>query len=475
MHTDDENIEYDLSGGDGEESLQNNVCVAMEELPPVNDKNNDSDDISGKGLYRLLKGRKQSTSTTDKTDNTQALIFKLLTLNEFDKAIVNISYVYDLNSIIPPEGFPSFQIYGLEEIGLTYNEKEHLIEGVPNQLGTFQVGIQFDMKGSPFSKLVNLQVITLWKEIDPPEDILFPKQNQDSQSIIVDMYGKKGLKNIVAGSIRGRSHANDGKTRDDDFKLLYESEGSWYLAAVADGAGSARYSREGSRILCKYLQEVFSDFFKNSKVNTEITKALDDYSKSFDEDKLFKNCRDQIVKPIKSIITKTLNAYNRICKTIEGSRPYDFSTTCLISVLKKVGYQWLVFTYNVGDGAIALINAKEKYVGVLCNPDEGKYFGQTRFITTDGINSLEDIRDRVSVHLIKNFDALALMTDGVSDPKFPSDKMLHDSREWINFYNELASQVDLYGSNDDIEQQLLEYLSFWSIGNHDDRTLAIIF
>lgn len=474
MQTEIKNKEYDLSEGDDIVYRQNNVCVVLEELPPELSRKSEDDDLVGKDLFRLLRGRKMERSVLN-TSNDNEMIFKLLTLNEFDQGIVNISYSYDLNKIIPPSGFPSFQIFGLEEVGLFYNSKTHTIEGVPNQLGTFQIGIQFDVKGSPFSKLINLRVITLWKEIDPPEDILFPKENTASQSIVIDEYGKKGLKNLLAGSIRGRSHANDGKTRDDDFQLLYEPQGNWYLVAVSDGAGSARYSREGSKILSAIQKDVFGDFFAGEKANSELAGIIEEYKKSSDEEIFFSRCRELLVKPLKSMITRTLNEFSRKCKNIEGSHIEDFSTTSLIAVAKKVGCDWLIFTYNVGDGAIALINDRENYVAVLCNPDEGKYFGQTRFITTQNINTVDDIRERVTVHFVHSFDALMLMTDGVSDPKFPSDKNLHDSREWISFYREFSSQVSLYASNDEIEQQLLDYLGFWSIGNHDDRTLAMIY
>lgn len=56
-------------------------------------------------------------------------------------------------------------------------------------------------------------------------------------------------KDIVAASKRGRSHAQEGKPRDDYFRMEHMDNG-WYIMAVADGAGSARYSRQGSKIAC---------------------------------------------------------------------------------------------------------------------------------------------------------------------------------------------------------------------------------
>jgi hypothetical protein len=45
----------------------------------------------------------------------------------------------------------------------------------------------------------------------------------------------------------------------------------------------------------------------------------------------------------------------------------------------------------------------------------------------------------------------------------------------VKFFNTLREQVELFGCNDELEKQLLDYLDFWSIGNHDDRTVVVIF
>lgn len=71
-------------------------------------------------------------------------------------------------------------------------------------------------------------------------------------------------KDIVAASKRGRSHAQEGKPRDDHFKMSHMDNG-WYIMAVADGAGSAKYSREGSRIACEEVTNYCMAQLANSK------------------------------------------------------------------------------------------------------------------------------------------------------------------------------------------------------------------
>jgi serine/threonine protein phosphatase PrpC len=53
---------------------------------------------------------------------------------------------------------------------------------------------------------------------------------------------------MLAASQRGRSHAHKGDAREDDF-FIATGEG-WCIAIVADGAGSAKYSRYGSQLIC---------------------------------------------------------------------------------------------------------------------------------------------------------------------------------------------------------------------------------
>ena len=111
--------------------------------------------------------------------------------------------------------------------------------------------------------------------------------------------------------------------------------------------------------------------------------------------------------------------------------------------------------------------------------DVGEFGGGTRFITMKEIFN-EDIVSRFGITCVDDFSYLVLMTDGIYDPKFMTESQLENIQSWKTFFNDLA------GNNDDcakvdftndthIDQQLLIWTDFWSRGNHDDRTLAIIY
>ena len=68
------------------------------------------------------------------------------------------------------------------------------------------------------------------------------------------------------------------------------------------------------------------------------------------------------------------------------------------------------------------------------------------------------------------------MSDGVSDPKFETDANLNNPDKWDALWDDLKENgVELTDDNEASKDQLLDWLDFWSPGNHDDRTIAILY
>ena len=67
------------------------------------------------------------------------------------------------------------------------------------------------------------------------------------------------------------------------------------------------------------------------------------------------------------------------------------------------------------------------------------------------------------------------MTDGITDPKFETDANLLKVEKWNELWQDLSKEVDFSDDNEASADQLLNWLDFWSPGNHDDRTIAILF
>ncbi|MDR3204728.1 MAG: protein phosphatase 2C domain-containing protein, partial [Deltaproteobacteria bacterium] len=57
-----------------------------------------------------------------------------------------------------------------------------------------------------------------------------------------------------------------GKPRDDSFFFDHDEESGCTFVAVADGAGSVRFSRQGSTIACQYASEMAKNYLTNKAI-----------------------------------------------------------------------------------------------------------------------------------------------------------------------------------------------------------------
>ncbi|RZL42481.1 MAG: protein phosphatase 2C domain-containing protein, partial [Pedobacter sp.] len=148
---------------------------------------------------------------------------------------------------------------------------------------------------------------------------------------------------------------------------------------------------------------------------------------------------------------------------------------------KKYDFGYAILTFGVGDCPIGLLNKDLTNIKLMNWLDVGEFGGGTRFITMPEIFTSDKFSTRFSFTLIEDFSYLMLMTDGIYDAKFVVEANLEKLENWKAFVedikgrNEDGAVVTLASSNNEIANQLSAWMDFWSPGNHDDRTLAIIF
>jgi serine/threonine protein phosphatase PrpC len=386
----------------------------------------------------------------------------------------------------------------LEEIGLQYFPDEKKIKGTPTQAGDHKIEMKFKRKdwekGRPLLTrevvfIINPDPRVLWsKNIPTPEDIEYYKLDSDKAFVKVESktvkdgflkLGKKEIarKDMVAASQRGRSHAIEGKPRDDDFALYFDEETEWYVMVVADGAGSAKCSRKGSQIACETVKDVCSKQLAKDGISEVLELAINEYQKDSSEKNradLYKSLHSEILAKAaweaKTNIEKEATEKQRI--------PKEYATTLLISICKKFDFGWFVGVFWVGDGGIGIYSKEPQDLKILGEPDGGEFAGQTRFLTMPEIFT---DRKRTYFEIVEDFTAVVLMSDGVTDPKFETDANLNRIEKWndlwadLNGDNEDNTKVDFSDDNEQSAEQLLKWLDFWSKGNHDDRTIAILF
>ncbi|KAA6300158.1 MAG: hypothetical protein EZS26_003702 [Candidatus Ordinivivax streblomastigis] len=386
---------------------------------------------------------------------------------------------------------------GLENIGLTFQPETKEISGTPNKAGDHKITMNCKRKdweeGKPLitreiTLIINPDPRSLWHTMETPKDIDYYKPDEDKAFVTVASkksggvlgIGKKkqAQKDMVAASQRGRSHAHEGKARDDDFKLFFDESSQWYVMAVADGAGSAKYSRRGSQIACETVIDVCKE--KMAKLNKTFEHQISAFQKNRSDENR-KKTGDLLYEIIGAA---AFQAYKNIEKeAMQGrNKPVkDFSTTLLLSICKKFDFGWFTGAFWVGDGGIGIYNKETSFVKILGEPDSGEFAGQTRFLTMPEIMQPAEIYRRLRFEVLDDFTALILMTDGITDPKFETDANLNKIEKWNDLWNDLGGtnedqiKVDFSDDNEQTADQLLQWLNFWSKGNHDDRTIAILF
>jgi serine/threonine protein phosphatase PrpC len=159
----------------------------------------------------------------------------------------------------------------------------------------------------------------------------------------------------------------------------------------------------------------------------------------------------------------------------------DYATTLIFTLVKQYAAGYVISSFWVGDGGIGIYQDTAGEAFVMGTPDSGEFAGQTRFLTMSDIFANGAYVNRIRFKVVPDFTALLLMTDGITDPKFQTDANLQKGEVWrqlwqdLNGTNEDGASVNFAGSPEEVQECLLSWLDFWSPGNHDDRTIAILY
>jgi len=349
-----------------------------------------------------------------------------------------------------------------ENIGLVYDEATTEIRGTPTVDGDHKFVLRWkDGSGSATGEcvlIVNPDPKSLWKNIDPPIDDPYFKSNIDSQYIDNSEY------KIAVASRRGRSHEHVGSFRDDDFYVANAISSGWNILIVADGAGSAKSSRWGSKLAVKAAGEHIATQLSGS-FGSEMNAAIAGYSANFAESSKVMNApfyllfQEASKLAVKSIEDEAL---------LKGVNPKEYSTTLLAAVVKREGKETFLATFWMGDGAIAAYGPTGK-VRLMGTPDGGEYAGQTRFLDSSALKD-PNFGKRFKMGCFADLKAVILMTDGISDPRFETDNGLSDSAKW----DALWAEISLHLASPEPDKSLAEWMNFFSPGHHDDRTIAVL-
>lgn len=380
-----------------------------------------------------------------------------------------------------------------EGLGMQAGTSPAAISGTPAVPGEYEIGIDYrladDGANEARQAVVKLIVTpdprTLWKNLPTDPQAPYWKPDHFCKAVC------GARMHAVAASTRGRSHAHVGSFRDDAVDIGLVADTGWYFAVVADGAGSARYSREGASLICRTAGARMA-----AALGAAAGHALDAAAQACQD-----ACADLAAQPE----GEARQQLRQLASSVVGNAAYyaakaimdectareadlhpapsfkDYASTALIAIGKRYPFGTLCAAYWVGDGAVAAYSQRDGVI-LLGEGDSGDYAGETRFLDSAAVTP-EALLARTRVAIVPHLTALILMSDGVSDPKFETDARLRRACDWDALWTELEADAGLASvspgstgtdARPGKEQQLLAWLDFWSQGNHDDRSIAII-
>ena len=356
-----------------------------------------------------------------------------------------------------------YESINFSENNIGLSVEDSFIVGVPQKMGSF---VNYKYQDNVYKASVNLVIVAdpkdLWEVNEPAEDSLFPKEHEFYKTI---KFNNNQNYKIIAASRRGRSHEHNGSFRDDHFDYeILEHDPSLVILSVADGAGSAKYSREGSRLATEQSINFLSYKLASIQAFQDLEKYVFEESHTSEINKsivanwntasiqLFREATDYAMEKIRQKVENTQSSFR------------DFATTLQIVIVKHVQDKRFISSFWVGDGAVAVYNQEK--IRLLGQTDGGEYVGQTVFLSPN----LEPFHQYVSITIASAQDWLFLMSDGISDPYFETDTELSSLDNWTKFYNDYKEVL-----NSDIDgSHLNEKIHFFKKGHHDDRTLLVL-
>lgn len=346
-----------------------------------------------------------------------------------------------------------------------FDEQSQSIQGQPTEADEFNFSFQYRVNHEIYTGQCRINVIpdprSLWKVIEPKEGQAFIKPHTDQFCIDTENY------QLIAASRRGRSHEHAGSFRDDDFCIAHIAKSSWSILAVADGAGSAEYSREGSRVAVEIVQKEFQRYFNEYTIDAldaDIKLWQVDQPQEAETQRIANKLNQQFYNVYYEIYRSILTQLDQLAQEMNVAAK-AFSTTLLVAVIYQHPEKNLISTFSVGDGAIAVLS--DDMVRMMNVADGGEYAGQTKFLDR---SIHHELGSRIKIGCFKDLNAVLLMTDGISDPVFETDAGLANQQKWLDLYAELQPIF----AQTQPEQALLEWMHFFKTGHHDDRTLAAL-
>ena len=244
----------------------------------------------------------------------------------------------------------------------------------------------------------------------------------------------------------GASHIRDDIPNQDAVAYRLVETGRFQVAvvAVADGAGSASRSDEGSRVAVETAVETIV-----SAVNKRPASAILEH--------LATSLVREAIKRAKNAVVRYGKA-NRI-------QPRELATTLIVAVASER----LLTAGQVGDGAVIAIDTDHGAAKTLCASHTGEYANdETTFITSRARPHLVASVDRASG---PDYNALALTTDGLQNLALK----MPEREAFMGFWNPMLNDLTQSDDTEAVSVRIHAFISGERVQSRttDDVTVSI--
>ena len=244
---------------------------------------------------------------------------------------------------------------------------------------------------------------------------------------------------VARASVQGTSHSKTGQPCQDSSSVGEDAPDGIFVAAVADGAGSAELSADGSRIAACAATKTAS-------------RLLRLHAHPFYEGVL-----EEVLEESIRSARKELEAEARRQK-----RPLrQFATTMIVAICAPE----ITGAAQIGDGAMVTADDGEGYT-LFSAPQRGEYANTTNFITSSGWQNALDVRTRrVGV------SRLAMFTDGIQSIALNAAS---DNTPHAPFFDPLFSWADKQEDASAAGSSLAAFLSSPRVTARADDDLTLL-
>jgi len=237
---------------------------------------------------------------------------------------------------------------------------------------------------------------------------------------------------VISASAAGKAHIRIGRGCDDAFSWSVKDGRA--LFAVADGAGSRKFSALGAHAAVKSVKEEFENHVLSA--NSESMRELFETALS---------AINELAQEVPIEIKKKLWA---------NGHPYATTFAVILidqeqCVIGQIGDS-LVFTYSCNDE-----------IATVAPENSGEYSNETTFITSP--NALDDIR--VETSPASSIQGFLMSTDGM---RFQILEVLKDKEPFRPFFEDIFAYL---GSDKATSESLERFLCEVEDQSFDDKTI----